>query len=835
MTITTEPAPLSYSGNDSTTNFAITWMYFAKADVVATLRSSTGTETTWVLNTHYTLTDAGVDTGGTLTATTPPATNETLVISLDPSNTQDASLPRGGAFPSSTVEDALDKSAQRDAKIEQLWNRALRVPTTDLITGTSLELPIDSSRASKFLAFNASGNPIASVGTDSTITAAAQTVLDDTTVAAMVDTLGGAASTGTGGLVRKTSATLVTPALGTPASGVLTNCTGLPLAGMANLAQDLFIGRVTASTGVPETATITAFARTLVDYTTSNSFLTTLTATRAEANAVAVTAISKFRARVSLVDFGAVFDGTTDDTAAWTAAVAALPAGGGIIDAIAGISKVSSVTFNKPCLVIGQGIEVTIIKASSATATVFSATVAYVFFARMSFQTSIARTAGAYVHFTNTASVCGIKDFMMTGQYLGILQEATSVWIKDGRLVDGATTSGSGGIKLDKASAIDTRIDSITMDAPVGSQPTFGINLLYADATMITNCDVIHHTSNLLVNPITATVVTGTYIENSFFDSAVQGLNMPATLAGTVQFFRAKACWFGNQTSQGVYMSTTTGVIDGVDFDECYMALNDDYGQLVDPGCLNVKVNGGQYAANLQGIGFGANVTHCSVIGARIGTVSAQAGNTNYGIIMAASNDYMTIKDNNLVGNGVAAMSNASTGAHNLIYDNLGHVPTPIGVTANIPIGAVAYGSLGTAVSHVAGTIYVAEIYIPHAKAITGIAILNAGTVGTSLGIVALYGPDGGAALATSALAGTVSANANALQSIPFTAALTIWQPGRYFIAFQANNATDNIRCIAASTYLNWTKSFTGVFGTIASLTVPTSTAADVGPIGLVY
>jgi len=61
------------------------------------------------------------------------------------------------------------------------------------------------------------------------ITAAAATVLDDTTVAAMVDTLGGASSTGSGGLVRATSPTLVTPALGTPSSAVLTNATGLPL------------------------------------------------------------------------------------------------------------------------------------------------------------------------------------------------------------------------------------------------------------------------------------------------------------------------------------------------------------------------------------------------------------------------------------------------------------------------------------------------------------------------------------------------------------------------------------------------------------------------------
>jgi hypothetical protein len=48
------------------------------------------------------------------------------------------------------------------------------------------------------------------------------------------------------------------------------------LAKMANLAQDQFIGRVTASTGVPETATITAAARTVLDDSTVNDMLTTL-------------------------------------------------------------------------------------------------------------------------------------------------------------------------------------------------------------------------------------------------------------------------------------------------------------------------------------------------------------------------------------------------------------------------------------------------------------------------------------------------------------------------------------------------------------------------------
>lgn len=67
-----------------------------------------------------------------------------------------------------------------------------------------------------------------------TFTSAARTVLDDASVSAMVDTLGGAASTGSGGLVRATSPTLVTPILGTPTSVTLTNGTGLPVSGITS-------------------------------------------------------------------------------------------------------------------------------------------------------------------------------------------------------------------------------------------------------------------------------------------------------------------------------------------------------------------------------------------------------------------------------------------------------------------------------------------------------------------------------------------------------------------------------------------------------------------------
>lgn len=153
-----------------------------------------------------------------------------------------------------------------------------------------------------------------------------------------------------------------------------------------------------------------------------------------------------------------------------------------------------------------------------------------------------------------------------------------------------------------------------------------------------------------------------------------------------------------------------------------------------------------------------------------------------------------------------------------------------------IPIGSVAYNSLGTNTTLVSGTTYWAELFIPRNVTLTGAGVLNGATVGTNSWIVALYASAGGAAVANSALAGVTSSGANAFQQIAFTSTYAAVGPARYWIAFQANGTTDTLRTIAVSTFLDvLTKSVTGTFGTLPSLTVPTTFTADVGPIGYVY
>jgi len=153
---------------------------------------------------------------------------------------------------------------------------------------------------------------------------------------------------------------------------------------------------------------------------------------------------------------------------------------------------------------------------------------------------------------------------------------------------------------------------------------------------------------------------------------------------------------------------------------------------------------------------------------------------------------------------------------------------------ASVPIGSVAYASMGTNTTLVAGTIYWSEIEVERPVTLTGIAVLNGATVGTDNGLVALYDTNG-AVVANSALAGAVAAGANTFQARDFTAPVAV-QPGRYFVAYQSNGTTATLRTIAVSTFIDsLTASATGTFGTLTALTVPTTITADKGPIAYAY
>jgi len=108
---------------------------------------------------------------------------------------------------------------------ETLTNKTLTSPT---LTTPALGTPASGTLT------NCTGLPLAGLAT---LGAGVETFLATPSSANLAAAVTG--ETGTGALVFATSPSLTTPALGTPASGTLTNCTGLPIAGIASLGTNV--------------------------------------------------------------------------------------------------------------------------------------------------------------------------------------------------------------------------------------------------------------------------------------------------------------------------------------------------------------------------------------------------------------------------------------------------------------------------------------------------------------------------------------------------------------------------------------------------------------------
>ena len=157
MTISTTIIKNSYSGNGSTTVFAYSFKIATTADIEVIIRSSTGTETTKTLTTHYTVSGAGSASGGNVTMGTPPATGETLVIRRSTTQTQSLDLVENDPFTAESIEGAFDKNLSIAQELQEAISRSIKVSKSNTITTSEITASA-TDRASKLLSFDSNGD-----------------------------------------------------------------------------------------------------------------------------------------------------------------------------------------------------------------------------------------------------------------------------------------------------------------------------------------------------------------------------------------------------------------------------------------------------------------------------------------------------------------------------------------------------------------------------------------------------------------------------------------------------------------------------------------------------
>ncbi len=174
MTVSSTQSRIDYAGDGSTTGFPVPYFFIENADIVATLRSTGGIETTWTEGTEYTLTGAGTPSGGTLTAVSTgtdytPQSGETLVIRRREQFTQPSDFAVAGALPSETIEEGYDRAVMLAQQLSEDLGRTAKLAETSTTTNA---LIIPEPEADKVLAWNTAGDNLTNGPTLAQITQA---------------------------------------------------------------------------------------------------------------------------------------------------------------------------------------------------------------------------------------------------------------------------------------------------------------------------------------------------------------------------------------------------------------------------------------------------------------------------------------------------------------------------------------------------------------------------------------------------------------------------------------------------------------------------------------
>jgi hypothetical protein len=380
----------------------------------------------------------------------------------------------------------------------------------------------------------------------------------------------------------------------------------------------------------------------------------------------------------SVKDYGALGNGSADDTAAINAAFAAMPTAGGVLYFPAGTYKVTAALtpWSKVMTVMGDGWNASNIATNSSVLDVVTVTNS-VHITNLRFAPSVARTAGNEIKIT-TGQQVAIDNCIFAGAFCDIDMEGTvgQVWIDTCIFLYETPATGIGVLVNTNGSSIV--IENCLFDAPVGAQPKAGVQINQCGDVTLHALQIIHHGQNLLITPTTGQFATAVYVTNCMFDTGTTGVTIQPTGSGQVYRCNFIGCWFASSAAQGIRIiggGATT--VNGIDFIDCQCIVNGSHGVQVDAGALNIRFIGGQFAQN-TGDGLQFNTTDFAVIGVRSGNTMAAGGNTGYGVnVNQTTCDRFVVTANDLNGNSISGLNNVSTQLNWITGQNLGDTGKP--------------------------------------------------------------------------------------------------------------------------------------------------------------
>lgn len=384
---------------------------------------------------------------------------------------------------------------------------------------------------------------------------------------------------------------------------------------------------------------------------------------------------------VSVRDYGAVGDGTTDDTAAIQSAIDALPpTGGKIIFPNGGWWRVEGViNVTKPCTIVGSGIgnQTNLVKLTSTTTAFFNVSAEGVTIRDISCTGRGASTANGVFAITTTtaASRFACERVQISSVCSGVSLLANIFRMSAVEVRDFKPSVGVG-FHVDQSGVTDgvgELISCITQTAGGASSGYAGVELVHAIGVLINNCQFMQSGTAMAIVPTTGKSVSSVDCVNTYFDTSVQsGIFLNNAAGGVVQRIRLENCWISSNTG-GIGLR----VFGGSNIQGLMVEGNEFYGNTT--GVLienNANISGSQFIGNvLSGnstadFSIGQNVTNFDIRGNKTGAVGGFSASPTGLYINPGCSGYTVF------GNTLHNFTDAAGSVNSLVAKNFGIVST---------------------------------------------------------------------------------------------------------------------------------------------------------------
>lgn len=390
--------------------------------------------------------------------------------------------------------------------------------------------------------------------------------------------------------------------------------------------------------------------------------------------------------------FGAVVDGTTDDSSAMQAAVSAATAFGPGATVLLpnGTSRFCNINIGSNVTISGQGRNASLVKASTGTCTPFVANFGTtlstgggnILIEKLGFYSaaSTPQTSGAFVYFSNCTS-CRVTEFEMSGAYIGVQvtgQNTINISVDHGR------STGASLFHFYVAGGADTFFSQlVTQAGGSGVQANCGLAIAQTGGVWISDVDITASGNGTCLQPNDGQSVKWVFVSNSVLgDSGTgSGLLVSPSGSGIVQGISITNSWTSSNNGAGVSTSCNTtgsgtGSIDGL---RIAMHRSLDNGadgfsfacgrniRLVQPTAQgNSNPAHGGTAGVFSGVSFAAGVSNFSVLDGDFTQMAGEAVLQKYGILVGGNpSNYFTIRGNDGSGGtttGVTVQNNSGNG-----------------------------------------------------------------------------------------------------------------------------------------------------------------------------